>query len=267
MIFDLFKSKGDSQPDDVKGIRHEILQFVKQELQKAEGGEGANIKGLAIYINSPAANRQVYEAAVYADAPDQLKNEIQRISDDYSLDLPGNWILSTHFDESLPDEAIKMPQLPVALFVKTKTHFVKLQATAYITALSGKTSHPGYVINSEGGKYNIGRDEKAQSDEGYFRTNHIAFPSDSDDERNKYISRQHAHIEWNQNLAKFVIYADEGGIPPRNKVKLRSALTEKIVKLHATQIGQELEEGDQIILGESVVLEFSYEMPDATPES
>ena len=121
---------------------------------------------------------------------------------------------------------------------------------------------PTYIISSEGGKYNIGRDEKAQSDEGYFRTNHIAFPSESDDERNKYISRQHAHIEWNKNLAKFVLFADEGGIPPRNKVKLRSALTENVLKLHATQIGQELEEGDQIILADSIVLEFSYHPHD-----
>ena len=258
MIFDLFKSKSGEHPDDVKGIRHALLQFVKQELQKAEGGEGANIKGLGIYINCTAAERHVYEAAVFTEDPDQLKSEIQRISDDYSLDLPASWVLTISFEEAFPDDAVKMQQLPVALFVKTKTHFVKQQSKAYLKALSGKTLQPNYEISSEGGKYNIGRDEKAQSDEGYFRTNHIAFPSDSDDERNKYISRQHAHIEWDKNLAKFVIFADEGGIPPRNKVKLRAAQTEQTVKLHATHIGQELEEGDQIILGESVVLEFSF---------
>ncbi|WP_293783154.1 FHA domain-containing protein [uncultured Pedobacter sp.] len=258
MIFDLFKSASGEHPDDVKGIRHAILQFVKQELQKAEGGEGANIKGLGIFIHCGPAERHVYEAAVFTEDLDQLQNEIQRISDDYSLDLPSGWSLTVAFDEAFPDDAVEMQQLPVALLVKTKTHFVKQQAKAYLKALSGKTLQPSYEITSAGGKYNIGRDEKAQSDEGYFRTNHIAFPSESDDERNKYISRQHAHIEWDTNLGKFLIFADEGGIPPRNKVKLRSALTEKTVKLHATQIGQELAEGDQIILGESVVLEFSF---------
>jgi len=259
MIFNLFKRKTDDHPDDVKGIRHALLQFVKQELQKAEGGEGANIKGLSIYINCSAGERQVYEAAVYAEEPDEFKNEVQRINDDYALDLPASWALELIFDQPAPDEAVRMTNLPVALFVKTKTHFVKQQSVAYIKALSGKTVQPGYKISSEGGKYNIGRDEKAQSDEGYFRTNHIAFPSDSDDERNKFISRQHAHIEWDKNTAKFILFADEGGIPPRNKIKLRSALSEKIIKLHTTQIGQELEEGDQIILGESVVLEFSFQ--------
>ncbi|TCC90616.1 FHA domain-containing protein [Pedobacter frigiditerrae] len=257
-MFDLFKGGANERPEDVKGIRHALLQFIKQELQKAEGGEGSNIKGLGIYINCSSAERQVYEAALYKDDPDQLKSEIQRISDDYSLDLPNDWTLTQTFDESFPLEAVAMTNLPVALFIKTNSHFVKQSAVAYITALSGKTSLPIYKLSSEGGRYNIGRDEKVQSDEGYFRTNHIAFPSESDDERNKFISRQHAHIEWNKNLAKFMIFADEGGIPPRNKVKLRSASTEKILKLHATQIGQDLEEGDQIILGESVVLEFSY---------
>jgi hypothetical protein len=259
MIFDLFKSGAEERPDDVKGIRHAFLQFLKQELQKAEGGEGANIKGLNIYVNSTSAERQKYEAAIYNDNPALLKNEIQKISDDYALELPANWMLTIAFDEALPAEALLAPNLPIALFIRTNTHFVKQNATAYLKALSGKTVQQTYTLTSEGGKYNIGRDEKAQSDEGYFRTNHIAFPSESDDDRNKYISRQHAHIEWNSNLAKFVIYADEGGIPPRNKLKLRAAMTEKIIKLHATQIGHELEEGDQIILGESVVLAFSFE--------
>jgi hypothetical protein len=259
MIFNLFKNTPAPQPDDVKGIRHALLQFIKQELQKAEGGEGANIKGLCIYLNCNPAERHVYEAAVYVDEPDKLKVEIQRISDDFALDLPNTWTLSVSFDEEIPAEATVMPNLHAALFVKTNKHFVKQQATAYLKALSGETLQPTYTLTSEVRKYNIGRDLKAQADDGYFRTNHIAFPSDSTNESNKYISRQHAHIEWNNETAKFMVFADEGGIPPRNKIKVQSALTEQLTKLHATHIGHELEEGDQIILGESVVLEFSYQ--------
>ena len=259
MIFNLFKSGTEERPDDVKSIRHALLQFIKQELQKAEGGEGSNIKGLCVYLNCDPKERHTYEAAVYVDEPNKLKAEIQRICDDYALNLPFNWTLSIIFDEDIPDEAVVMSNLSIAFFIKTNKHFVKLTATAYLQALSGETLKPSYTLSSEGGKYNIGRDAKAQSDEGYFRTNHSAFPSTSKNESNKYISRQHAHIEWNHSTAKFMIFADEGGIPPRNKIKLRSALTEKITKLHSAQIGHELEEGDQIILGESVVLAFSYQ--------
>ncbi|OIQ65789.1 hypothetical protein GALL_526500 [mine drainage metagenome] len=55
-----------------------------------------------------------------------------------------------------------------------------------------------------------------------------------------------------------MIFADDGGVPPRNKIKVRSALFENLVKLHSVGIGHKLAEGDQVILGESAVLEFSY---------
>ncbi|MEO6150992.1 MAG: FHA domain-containing protein [Mucilaginibacter sp.] len=259
MIFNLFKSDAEDRPADVKGVRHALLQFIKQELQKAEGGEGANIKGLCLYLNCSAAERHVYEAAVYVDEPGKLKDEIQKIADDYAVELPASWSLDVTFDEDFPAEATKAPNLDAAFFVKTSKHFIKQTATAYLRALSGETTQPEYTILSTGGKINIGRDKKAQSDEGYFRTNHIAFPSDSSNEGNKFISRQHAHIEWNNDAASFMIFADEGGVPPRNKVKVRSEASENITKLHSTHIGHELQEGDQVILGETAVLEFSYQ--------
>jgi pSer/pThr/pTyr-binding forkhead associated (FHA) protein len=125
--------------------------------------------------------------------------------------------------------------------------------------LSGDTDQKEYNITSDGGKIHIGRDKKAQGDDGFFRTNHIAFPSDSENESNKYVSRQHAHIEWNNDAGRFMIFADEGGVPPRNKIKIRSEKSEDIIKLSSTHIGHQLQEGDQIILGESAVLEFSYQ--------
>jgi hypothetical protein len=258
MVLNFFRSETEERPDDVKGVRHALLQFVKQQLQKAEGGEGGNIKGVSLYINSDDAERHVYEAATYADEPQKLRDEIQRIADDYAVELPVNWSLDVTFDEEIPAEATKASNIDVAFFVKTDKHFIKQTATAYVRALSGETSEVEYILNSNDGKINIGRDKKAQSDEGYFRTNHIAFPSESAHKENKYISRQHAHIEWNNDAGRFMIFADEGGVPPRNKVKVRSEASEQITKLHATHIGHQLQEGDQVILGESAVLEFSY---------
>jgi hypothetical protein len=259
MVLNFFKSEAEERPADVKGVRHALLLFVKQQLQKAEGGEGGNIKGVSLFVNSGDAERHVYEAATYADEPQKLRDEIQRIADDYAVELPANWSLDVTFDEDIPTEATKAANIDVAFFVKTDKHFIKQTATAYVRALSGETSEAEYILKSEDGKINIGRDKKAQSDEGYFRTNHIAFPSESAQKENKYISRQHAHIEWNNDAGCFMLFADEGGIPPRNKVKVRSEASEQITKLHATHIGHQLKEGDQVILGESAVLEFSYQ--------
>ncbi len=259
MVLNFFKSEAEERPDDVKGVRHALLLFIKQQLQKAEGGEGGNIKGVSLYVNSGDADRHIYEAAVYLDEQQKLRDEIQRIADDYAVELPANWSLDVKFDEDIPAEATKAPNIDIAFFVKTGKHFIKQTATAYIRALSGETLEAEYTLQSGDNKINIGRDKKAQSDEGYFRTNHIAFPSDSTNKENKFISRQHAHIEWNNDAGRFMIFADEGGVPPRNKVKVRSESSEQITKLHATHIGHQLQEGDQIVLGESAVLEFSYQ--------
>ncbi|RYZ23498.1 MAG: FHA domain-containing protein [Sphingobacteriales bacterium] len=259
MLFNLFKSDANDRPTDIKGVRHALLQFIKQELQKAEGGEGNNIKGLILYLSADADQRHLYESAVYTEEPDKFRDEIQRIADDYALELPQNWTLEVIFEQDVPPEAVKATHIDAAFFVKTSKHYIKQTAAAYVTPLSGETTDKEYRLTSEDGKINIGRDKKAQSDEGYFRMNVIAFPSDSANPANRYVSRQHAHIEWNDEAGKFMLFADEGGVPPRNKVKVRSETTEEIIKLHSDEIGHELQEGDQIILGESAVLLFSYQ--------
>jgi hypothetical protein len=85
----------------------------------------------------------------------------------------------------------------------------------------------------------------------------LVFPGESRDDSNKYISRQHAHIEWDTESERFMIFADEGGVPPRNKTKIHIAADGKMIKLNSTQIGHPLNEGDQVILGESAVFLYS----------
>ncbi|RFZ84515.1 FHA domain-containing protein [Mucilaginibacter terrenus] len=259
MIFNLFGGSEKDRPEDVKGVRHTLLQFIKQELQKAEGGEGSNIKGLSLYINCSEADRHMYEAAVYAETPDLFRDEIQKIADDYDLGLPERWSLDIFFDDDKPEEAVQALNVDAAFFIKTGKHFIQQKATGYIRVLNGETEQAEYEIQSGGDKVNIGRDKRAQADDGFFRTNQIAFPSDSGNAANKYISRQHAHIEWSVDTQRFMLFADDGGIPPRNKIKIRADKSDNVIKLHSTTIGHPLAEGDQVILGESAVLEFSYQ--------
>ena len=258
-MFNFFKTDKEDRPADVKGIRYELLQFIKQELQKAEGGEGGNIKGLNLYLSCAASDCALYEAAVYMDEPEVFKDEVQRIADDYAVALPQNWLMKVALNQDFPPEAVKSDKLDAAFFIKTSKNFIRQTASAYIRALSGETEKPEYNLTSNTEKLNIGRDKKAQADDGFFRTNQIAFPSASNDPANKYVSRQHAHLEWNNDAGKFMIFADEGGVPPRNKIKIRSEKSEDVIKLSSTTIGHQLLEGDQIILGESAVLEFSYQ--------
>ena len=257
-MFDLFKSDEEGRPQDVKALRDALLRFIKDELQKVEGGEGRHIKGLYLFIACPDEEKHIYESAVYIEEPDLFRNEVQKIADDFAIDLPEGWTMESTFADVLPPEAKIISDLDAALFIKTLRHSIEKSATAYIRVLSGEAEKEEYVITSASGRINIGRERKAQDSEGFFRVNTIAFPGDSSNECNKYISRQHAHIEWNNDTGSFVLFADDGGVPPGNKVKVRSAIDDNPIKLNSTHIGHVLRESDQVILGESAVLEFSY---------
>lgn len=255
-MFDFFKSR----PNDVKGIRSAILNFMKEELQKVEGGEGSNMKGLCLYITCNSKEKHLYEGALYIDEEDRFKEEeVQKIADDYAISLPPDWALEFEFIETPPIEAVRADNVDVALFISTnkkpKVHAVK---TAYVRVLNGDTDQEVYELSSSSGKINIGREKKAKTADGFFRLNTIAFLGTSDDVTNRSVSRQHAHIEWDKEAGAFYIYADEGGIPPYNKMKVR-AEGGVPVKLMTTDIGHKLCNRDQVILGESAVLEYFEE--------
>lgn len=256
-MFDLFKPKKEERPHDVKGIRDRLLLFIKEQLQKAEGGEGGMIRGMQLYLTPAGEEKHLYEAAVYVDEEGRFREEVQKISDDYALDLPEGWNLDVQFVETAPPDAVKAQDIDAALFFSTRKQMVvQALTTAYIRVLNGKADKEVYTITSTGGKVWIGREKKVQAGDGFYRVNTIAFATE-DHESNKYISRQHAHIEWSDDAGCFLLYADEGGVPPRNKVKVRPVEGAPF-KLQATNIGHPLQEGDQVILGESALLEFSY---------
>jgi hypothetical protein len=258
-MFDLFKSNTQGKPTDVKAVRDSLLQFIKDQLRKAEGGEGANIKGLQLFIACGPEEKHMYESAVYFGEENRFKNEeVQKIADDYDIELPEQWNLEINFIDGLPAEAMKIPELDAALFIATRKNAVPKTATAFIKVRIGEAEKEIYTITSGSGKVCIGREKRVQTADGFYRENNIAFPEKSENGSNRFVSRQHAHIEFDNDSGSFLLYADEGGVPPRNKIKVRSANDANPVKLYTTKVGHRLAEGDQILLGESALLEFSY---------
>lgn len=257
-MFDFLKTKNE-QPPDVKTIRYRIMNFIKEQLQRWEGGEGSYIKGLQFFLAPSAEERHLYESAVYLNEEGKFKNEeVQKIVDDYAIELPATWNMEIIFTDQLPAEAVSSREIAVAMHVVTNRQpTINRPTIAYITVLNGEAQHKLYTINSKSGKICIGRDHDTQTADGFHRINNIAFPARSSNPGNKFISRQHAHIEWNADSGSFFLFADDGGIPPRNKVKVQKE-NGSLVKLQTTEVGHLLEEGDQIILGESALLQFSY---------
>ncbi len=257
-MLDFLKQKNEEQPMDVKAIRQKLLKFIKEKLQRWEGGEGSYIKGLQFFLSPNEGERHIYEAAVFQNEEHRFKEDVQKIVDDYGIDLPPTWNIEVVFTEELPGEAIKYADFPVALHIATnKLPTINKPTTAYLKVLAGEAEQQHFTITSASGKICIGRDHQTKTADGFFRINTIAFPSTSSNESNRSISRQHAHIEWNSEAGCFFLFADQGGIPPANKIKVQTA-NGSLVKLQTTQIGHPLQQGDQVILGEPALLEFSY---------
>lgn len=263
-MFDFFKKdkskSGDDQQRDAKGVREAVLQLIKEELQQLDGGEGNAIATMQLYVSAAAEERFVYEAALYSGHPGRLEEEVQRIADNFALDLPLNWKLELVFVEELPFGTIRRDGLKAGLSFNAAVITAvtgKEPYQAKILILKGQAAQDEYVLKPEGKRINIGRGTNIQASDGSFRINEISFPEDTANENNKYVSRQHAHIEWDNESAVFKFYADAGGVPPGNKTKMRSAKDESIYKINSTQIGYPLNDGDQVILGDAVVLGFT----------
>src|SRR5687767_5988700 len=155
-MLDMFKNNQQTGERDVKAIRDQLLQFIKSQLQKVEGGEGSNIKGLHLFIACSNVERYMYEAAVYIDEEDRFKNEeVQRIADDYAIDLPASWVMEIVFTEALPVEAVKVQGLDAALFIQTRKRTLIKSATAVIKVLNGEAEKEEYKIESTSGKVTI----------------------------------------------------------------------------------------------------------------
>src|SRR5690349_4005881 len=98
-MFRFFRSKNENEVPDIKMIRQKLLQFIKEQLQRREGGEGAYIRSLQLFM-AAGEEKDLYQAAVYADEEGRFKNEeVQKIADDYALELPPDWELELIFSE------------------------------------------------------------------------------------------------------------------------------------------------------------------------
>jgi hypothetical protein len=251
-MFNLSKEK----THDVKSIRHILLQNIKEKLQNVQGGEGGNIMGIYLFINCSEYDKHLYESAVYSNNPGKFKTEeVQKIADDYAISLSSSLKLEISFTNLFPPQAELMKGIDAAIFISTKrSGLTNKQSSAFIKVLNGEAEQETYLLDSSGGRINIGRESSVQAAGNYVRKNKIAFKPT---ERNRAISRQHAHIEWEADSNSFLVFADEGGIPPNNKVKVRTP-EGLLIKMQAIEVGHRLEEGDQVILGDMAVLEFTY---------
>lgn len=253
----LFSKKEDKRPDDAKSIRDALVYFIRQRLAALQGGEGGHITGIHIYLYPEVSEKMVYESAVYFHQEERMREEIQQIAEDFALDLPEQWSLQLEFVNEAPADAIKVSQVDAAVWISTRSRALPAVMVASLRVLEGEAEETFYTLKPGEGRINIGRDKKVNAQGGFLRENRICFLENSNHPSNKFISRQHAHIEYDETAQQYYLYADEGGIPPRNKVKVKRRDESEPVKLQNMHIPYLLMDGDQIVLGETALLEFS----------
>ncbi|RYY99525.1 MAG: FHA domain-containing protein [Chitinophagaceae bacterium] len=252
-------NKNESPARDAKSIREELLYAIRQKLASVEGGEGSHIRGITLYLAPPPELRPEYEAAVYYGQEERFRQEVARIADNYAIDLPAQWTLEAEFAETLPPDATPVPGQPAGIWIATATKAAPANATAQVLVLQGEAEQARYELRARDGRINIGREKNVQQHDGFLRVNAICFPPASTNEANKYVSRQHAHIQFDEAMGQFLLFADEGGVPPQNKVKVKGCGDANAIKLQSTAVPHLLRDGDQIMLGHSALLEFRTE--------
>ena len=125
------------------------------------------------------------------------------------------------------------------------------EATVSIHDGKGTLMSPLYEINATGGPYNIGRGAKGPCA--------ISIVADSDDEKyelNKYVRSNHARIAYIGKLG-FCLFVERDGtqVFEGSRTQLRHA-DGTLEELNNPQLPVPLRNGDVIVLGKSVELEY-----------
>lgn len=139
---------------------------------------------------------------------------------------------------------------------------VHKKASISIFGNSGSLLKDEYILSSDEMRevsvpvYNIGAGEFPQVPTGY-RQNHIAIddnPNSPMVEKNKYVSRKHAHIGFSDEFG-FYLQVEIDGTRLMGK-RTRIFRGEKIIEMDNPQAKEALQDGDLIELGKAVTLRY-----------
>lgn len=177
----------------------------------------------------------------------------------------GIMLSRVHIVEGTPSEGVVSDVITDGVEARIEMLGGLSTTKARITVLPGRGSlvKDEYLLDSNestlknGQFYNIGVGESPMLADGSYRINHIAIDDDitsSQYERNRYVSRAHAHIGY-ATYGKFLLFVEYGGTRMAQK-RTRILRGSKVIEMNDIKMPEPLENGDLIELGKSVVLLF-----------
>lgn len=215
-------------------------------------------KNLSIWLDTDQLTFQTYDTNQYRERiMEALVNEC-----DVRLE-------TVAFNNGRPSEELRCTPIgqsgKVFLQIKDNSSFVRVnsqRATISIFGNYGSLLKNEYILSSDEmheqkiSAYNIGAGEFPKMPSGY-RHNHIAIddnPQTAMTEKNKFVSRMHAHIGYSDKFG-FYLQVERDGTRLMGK-RTRIFRGEQIIEMDNPTVKVPLQDGDLIELGKAVRLRY-----------
>lgn len=206
---------------------------------------------LLLYINEMMLFQSCKDVAFKAEL-------VERLLMDCNYTFAGVEVM-----EGMPPATFSSRQLTSHSYMCLTSNQKVVNRKACLTAMEGSLVDDKVILDSSiiatlpGQRMNIGIGKKIKLQSGVIRINHIAVddnPQGEHFDQNKYVSRSHAYITFNENEG-FVLTVELGGTPA-GKHRTMVFRNNKEIRMDIPGMAVPLENGDQIILSREVTLYF-----------
>jgi hypothetical protein len=232
------------EPPELAEIRLAVLDQVREKSYRSGGRKVFPYDLLRVHLRGvEESSREVFAGGFFRRYLEQeiagaLRNAGCRYPENLRVEVNATAGLPPHGEPWLVVEAAAQPKPDVA------------SSIASLVVREGKANVETMPINKA--RLNIGRVVDVYRDQGLFRRNDLAF--EEDNEINRTVSREHAHIRYDQATGEYRLFNDRWHA--RGKTGecgiwiVRDGMSQEV---HRDSRGVKLEPGDEIHFGRAVV--------------
>jgi hypothetical protein len=242
-----FQIGGSQEPPEVAEIRFALLDEVRKKSYRSGGKRVFPYNSVRIHVRGVEDSRTaLFKADFFKKYFEQeIRKALAKAECKYPEDLEVEVNVTKEFPG--PDG--------VWLWIETETQKrrprMPVRRAAKLTVAEGKANRTELALDKA--RINIGRTVTVYRNEGLSRRNDLAFNEET--EINRTVSREHAHIEYNEASGEYRIYNDrwykrnEKGEGSCGIWLVRDGLSREV---HRNVRGTRLEPGDEIHFGKAV---------------
>ncbi len=228
---------GPAESRDLLEIHHAILDAVAGQIQPLPRGKRVfPFNSLAVRIAAPEGERRAVFELAFAEGR-RLENDIRERLEGLGCPPAAGFQVEVTFGDVAGAKAFS---------IEYQRRLPATTTAARLVVLKGTAAEPAYALGKR--RTNVGRLPEVLDDEHrVLRRNDVVFP-EGDDPVNATVSRQHAHIEFDQEAGCFRLFDDSSSYGTRLLRENRS------IPVPAGSVrGVKLAPGDEIYFGQAAV--------------